>query len=74
MTTLQCIVSVDSLDQSHIPRRPCCYNVSNIAGNMLGFGDLTDNGSDGGGLWLKLGGENLIFRDVFDPFVMSSHQ
>ena len=62
VTTLQCIVSVDSLDQSHISRRPCCYNVSNIAGNMLGFGDLTDNGSDGGGLWLKLGGENQIFE------------
>ena len=63
-----------SLDDTHVSRRLCDYDVSNIAENMSGFEDLTDNGSDGGGLWLKLGGENLIFRDVFDPFVMSSHQ
>ena len=72
VTTLQCIVSVDSLDQSHIPRRPCCYNVSNIAGNMLGFGDLTDNGSDGGGLWLKLGEKIRFLKDIYDSNVCGS--
>ena len=40
---------------------------------MSGFGDLTDNVSDGGGLWLKLGGENQIFdSNVCGPFAMFS--